>query len=203
MKFVSKRKRFRLVVKPASHVIDAYGQRVSIPGLTIEFSNGRYETEDPEIISLMLKSPFLGSQFIVANTEQEVQDWIATHPEYAPEVVPMITGGISTVNVSSSAHAVAATQGALRDAARETAIDLESIIEKKIEAKLSPLIGKLDSVLEQVTATQTRPKKVFTCPVPGCGKVFRSGVEVGEHKRLEHAEYFDSKDSSIDDIDDI
>lgn len=188
MLFVSKRKRFRLVLKPTTHVLDAYGQRVAIPGLTVEFINGRYETEDPEIIKLMLNNPFLNNQYIVANTNAEVEQWIAEHPEYRHEAAQMITGGIATINAQSTPAAVTAAQSALRDAVSSSK-DIDSILEEKISAKLNPLLEKLSKLVADSDADNetSKAKRTFTCPVPGCGAVFRSGIELGEHKRTVHA----------------
>jgi hypothetical protein len=194
MLFVSKRKRFRIVLKPSSYVLDAYGQKVMIPGITREFTNGRLYEDDPEVINLLLKSPFRPAHFDVAASKEEEADWIAKHPELGP--APMITGGIGTAQAQPAA--VAAAQGPLREAAAKEAaqkapavVDLEKMLDEKIEAKLSPLIDKISQLME-TKAESPKSKKVFTCPVPGCGQIFDSGIAVGEHKRKAHADMIGS-----------
>ncbi len=64
--------------------------------------------------------------------------------------------------------------------------NIEEIIDKKISEKFDSLSEKLDRLLAGPTAKEEKPKKVFTCPVPGCGEVFNSGIEVGAHKKVKH-----------------
>ena len=190
MLFVSRRKRFRIVLKPTAYVLDAYGQKVMIPGLIREFMNGRLYEEDPEIISMLLKNPHRPSQYDVAVSADEEQIWAEQHPEFNAPI--MTTGAVGTANARPAA--VTSTQGPLREAAareaakRETVVDLDKMLDEKINAKISPLLEKLDRLLEVSVPTPAvqKPKKVFTCPVPGCGQVFKTGMEVGEHKRISH-----------------
>lgn len=195
MLFVSKRKNFRIVLKPASHVIDAYGQKVAIPGTTVEFVRGRYETDDPEIIDKLLKNRFRGSQFIVADPDCEVEKWLEEHPQYKHEGPQVITGGISTVNTQNPPPIVAATHSVLRESTKSSPNDMEGYIESKINEKLSPLFDRLNIITSLLEENTQKPKKTFTCPVPGCGQVFRSGMEVGEHKRTAHPEMFAEHES--------
>ncbi len=186
MLFVSRRKRFRIVLKPTAYVLDAYGQKVMIPGITREFMNGRLYEEDPEIISALLRNPHRPSQFDVAASKDEELQWAEQHSEFNSPI--MTTGSIGTAQAPA---AVTSTQGPLREAAakRETPIvDLEKMLDEKINAKISPLLEKLDKLLEATVPAPAlvKPKKVFTCPVPGCGQVFKTGMEVGAHKRTAH-----------------
>lgn len=185
MLFVSRRKKFRIVLKPAVYVLDAYGQKVMIPGLTREFMNGRLYEEDPEVINMLLKNPHRPSQYDAATSADEEREWAERHPEFGAPI--MTTGAVGTANAQSAA--VTSAQGPLRDAAakRETpVVDLEKMLDERIDAKISPLLEKLDKLLEVSVSAPEKPKKVFTCPVPGCGQVFKTGMEVGAHKRIAH-----------------
>lgn len=189
MLFVSKRKSFRIILKPTAHVLDAYGQKIMIPGLTREFMNGRLLEEDPEVINLLLKSRHRPAQFDVAVSKDDEAAWAAAHPEFG--AIRMSTGAVATAQ-SERPAAVSATQGPLREAAakRDAAavVDLDKMLDEKIQARLNPLMEKIDRLLEMSVPVPApvKPKKVFTCPVPGCGQIFKTGMEVGEHKRAAH-----------------
>jgi hypothetical protein len=187
MLFVSKRRKFRIVLKPSAHVLDAYGQKVIIPGITREFMNGRLYEEDPEIINMLLHNVHRPSQYDVALSKDEEQEWAAAHPDFGPAM--MSTGSIGTANAPA---AIASTQGPLREAAAKReqtpVVDLDKMLDEKITAKMTPLMDKIDKLLEMSAPAEkaVKPKKVFTCLVPGCGQVFRTGIDLGEHKRTAH-----------------
>jgi uncharacterized C2H2 Zn-finger protein len=53
--------------------------------------------------------------------------------------------------------------------------------------KFDTLLERFSSIMQsQAKEEVTKPKKVFTCPVEGCGMVFKSGIDVGRHKKLAH-----------------
>lgn len=202
MVFMSRSKRLRVVVKPAFHVLDANGQRVQITGFTAEFSNGRFETNNEEEIAGMLKHRANGGQFHAVANEAE---WIEEHPEYFHKPVDMVVGSVATVN---TAPLLTASRRPLRleaqtkeqtQAAREAqTVDIESVIDKRLDEKLSPLYARLDKLLNMddaptevaapvVEVAAPATKRTFTCPVPGCGFVGKSGIEIGSHKKEAHA----------------
>ena len=186
MIFMSKAKRLRVILKPSFHVIDANGQRVLIPGKTIEFANGRYETQDPDEISALLKHSLFNAKFVAVEDEQA---WKEEHPEYFQPPVNMITGAMSTI-FSAPSPLVEASQMGLRNSQQTAApIDIDKIIEEKIAEKFGALSSKLDRLLNVVNDTSITPpkaKKTFKCPVPGCDFVGRTGIEVGAHKKAVH-----------------
>lgn len=203
MVFMSRSKRLRVVVKPAFHVLDANGQRVQITGFTAEFMNGRFETNDEEQIAGMLKHRANGGQFHAVANESE---WIDEHPEYFHKPADMIVGSVATVN---TAPLMTAARRPLQLEARtkeqvqaskdaQQTVDIESVIDKRLEEKLSPLYARLDKLLNlaEAPAEVVAPvievaapvaKRTFTCPVPGCGFVGKSGIEIGSHKKEAHA----------------
>lgn len=184
MVFMSKAKRLRVILKPAFYILDANGQRVQIPGNTKEFVNGRIELDNPDDIALMLKHDYCNIKFMPVENEGE---WKAQHPEYFQSPVAMITGAVATIN-SAPAPLVDAARVHIpplpqNQARTDPVVNIEEIIDKKIASAIDPLSEKLDRLLN---AKIERPKKVFTCPVPGCGQVFRTGIALGEHKKLTH-----------------
>lgn len=190
MIFMSKAKKLRVILKPAFQILDANGQRVQIPGKTIPFSNGKFSTEDSETIAQMLQHPYFNIKFVAVEDEKE---WKAKHPEYFAQPAQMITGAVATVNSSPLVNAAREQfkeAAELRDLTKvatpaKEPIDLDTILEEKLNAKLTPVIDKMLQLLEE-KAEKPKAKRTFTCPVPGCGFVGRSGIEIGEHKREVH-----------------
>jgi hypothetical protein len=200
MVFMSKNKRLRVVVKPAFHVLDANGQRVQISGFTAEFMNGRFETNDDEQIAGLLKHSANNLKYSAVANEGE---WIDEHPEYFHKPADMVVGSVATVNTAPLLTASrrplrleAQTKEQVQAAKEAQQVDLDKIIDQKLDAKLSPLYSRLDKLLnlaetpqpeaaEVVAAPAT--KRTFTCPVPGCGFVGKSGIEIGSHKKDAHA----------------
>lgn len=55
MKFLSKYRQHRIVVKPATHMIVGIS-RVYVPGKDVQFNNFEYQTEDQETIDFLMSS---------------------------------------------------------------------------------------------------------------------------------------------------
>lgn len=181
---MAKAKRLRIVLKPAFYVLDANGQRVQIPGKTIEFINGRFESDDPETIALMLKHDYCKVRFAAVENENE---WMVQHPEYFKSPIDMVTGAMGTINVARPPVLQAGMSQIPANKVPDPIVNIEEIIDKKISERFDILSEKLDRLLgSQESVKAAKPKKVFTCPVPGCGEVFKSGLEVGAHKKEKH-----------------
>ncbi len=185
MIFMAKARRLRVVLKPAFYVLDANGQRVQIPGKTIEFMGGRFETEDPDIIALMLKHDYHNIKFSAVEDEGE---WKISHPEYFQRPIDMITGAVATINVAASPLLDAARSHIPARNIPDPVINIEEIIDKKIGEKFNALSDKLDRLMSISVEKpeQVKAKKVFTCPVPGCSFIGKSGIEIGAHKKSVH-----------------
>jgi hypothetical protein len=184
MVFMAKARRLRVILKPAFYVLDANGQRVQIPGKTVEFMGGRFESEDSETIALMLKHDYYNVRFTAVENENE---WKTQHPEYFKPAIGMVTGAVSTINVTRSPILEAGMSQIPARNVSDPVVNIEDIIDKKISEKFDALSDKLDRLLGgQESVKAAKPKKVFTCPVPGCGEVFKSGIEVGTHKKDKH-----------------
>ena len=187
MIFMSKAKRLRVVIKPSFYILDANGQRVQIPGKTIEFNNGRFETDNPDYIAGLLNNDYCNIHYAAVDDEKE---WKEQHPEYFKQYsADMITGAVSTINVNKSPLAQAARSHIQPEKKVDPIIDINDIIDKKIDEKFGNLDAKLSKLLslaDEPNVKDSKPKKVFKCPVPGCGFVGKTGMEIGEHKKIAH-----------------
>ena len=63
MRFVSKYKEHRIVLVPDRYIIDNYGRRMLQKGISAQFTNNQFETDDPEIIKLLKESQWYGVDF--------------------------------------------------------------------------------------------------------------------------------------------
>ena len=72
MKFISKYKEHRVGLVPARHLIDNFGRRNYQAGVSAQFHNGEFETNDPQIIKFLKESVWYGVDFkgIGDNTPQ-------------------------------------------------------------------------------------------------------------------------------------
>ena len=203
MVFMSKSKRLRVVGRPSFHILDANGQRVQISGFTAEFMNGRFETNNPDEIALLIKHPANNVRFAAVDDEGA---WMAAHPEYFHKPADMVAGAVATVNTAPLVTAtrvplkkeIATREQIARE--QEERVDIDSLIERKVNAALNPLYAKLDKLLgegptlvdipperSEPAREETPAKRTFTCPVPGCGFVGKTGIEIGAHKRAVHS----------------
>lgn len=85
--------------------------------------------------------------------------------------------------------------------------DLLAESEKRTDEKISAALGQIMALLKGTPMPDTKlvepvnvappplvkTKKVFKCPVPGCGKIFLTGFAVGTHKKEDHPEVYISK----------
>lgn len=70
MKFVSKYKKHRVVLVPDRYIVDNYGVRTLKRGISAQFVNGIFETEDKEIIELLKKNEWYNVDFkAIGDTE--------------------------------------------------------------------------------------------------------------------------------------
>lgn len=63
MQFISKFKKYKIWLKPSRYVTDGLGQRNFVAGIKCQFSDGRYETNDKEEITLLKANPRYGLDF--------------------------------------------------------------------------------------------------------------------------------------------
>ena len=74
MKFISKYKEHRLVLVPDRHINDQYGRRTLQKGITAQFSNNEFETEDPKMIELIRTNEWYGIDFKAVGDNQPVSE---------------------------------------------------------------------------------------------------------------------------------
>lgn len=63
MKFISRFKAYKIVLRPARYVINAYGERNFIQGVHAKFVDSIFETNDTETIELLLKKKEYGVDY--------------------------------------------------------------------------------------------------------------------------------------------
>ena len=60
---LKKFKGYKLVIQSARHTHDSFGNRVFVPGISVDFKDGKFETEDKELSKLIKKHPMFGIDF--------------------------------------------------------------------------------------------------------------------------------------------
>lgn len=63
MKFISKSQGLTVVIKPAHHIFNNFGQKQYVAGKSASFSRGMLDTKDQEIIDGLLRSASYGIEF--------------------------------------------------------------------------------------------------------------------------------------------
>lgn len=66
MKFISKAHGLNIVIKPAHHIFNNFGQKQYVAGKSAKFVQGKFETQDQEIIDGLMKSASYGVEFVSA-----------------------------------------------------------------------------------------------------------------------------------------
>jgi hypothetical protein len=66
MKFISKSQGLNVIIKPAFHTFNNFGQKQYVAGKSAHFVQGKFETQDQEIIDGLLKSASYGVEFVSA-----------------------------------------------------------------------------------------------------------------------------------------
>lgn len=63
MDFISKFLKYRIILKPRKTKMNAFGEKYLEEGVNVRFAEGRYSTQDPEIIALLQSNPRFGIDF--------------------------------------------------------------------------------------------------------------------------------------------
>lgn len=178
MMYISKIKDLVLIMRPRDRTMDDSRRTIIIPGKRVEFVRGRYRTDDPEMIAWLDKHEDKGAVFAPVPEEQlEVA---------RKDAVKMVEGAMSSSNVVSGLK-----QGGV-PAPVVTPVDLEEVkklIQEQVSVSVNDALGQILDAIKKVPAPESpftpeppRPKKTFTCPFCKTA-VFRSGIEVGAHKK--------------------
>ena len=184
--FVSKRRGLRIIIRPTDRIIDESRRPVTIPGEKVEFANHRFQTNDDSLIRYLLSHPLYGAEFTSDLRDGGVPKNL--DPNKVDVNALLGRGAISTVN--KMAQAAEEGQAAEPQEVPEvkatsfapTMAELDAIIDKKLEG----FFGKITEILtsKNEIAQVAKPKKKFTCKT--CGEEFKSGIEVGKHKKVVH-----------------
>lgn len=182
MIFASRCREFRAVMKPTDVVLDDLRHPQILKGKTIVFQNGRYITNDPEEIKFLTEHPARPAEFDV------VEDGIFKARKQDVQMLEGAMGAGVPIRVDETA-----SRG--KDFTNETTIEVvtAAVTEKVMQAVDEKFSIALGQILEAVKAPTYVKKKVFTCPVPGCGLTFPTGMATGAHKRIAHPELFEKK----------
>ncbi len=172
MRFVSKVRDLRLIMRPQDRTMDDQRREIQIPGKKVEFFNFNYTTEDEEMIKWLFQHPLRNSEFGVADDEKDVKAWIAQH-----SVTPMISGAGDSVTVSRLPEGEGQVIVIQKESQNES---MEDMVDRKITVAMEKILAALKETKE---IHEEKPKKKFTCPFPGCGQDFNTGFAVGKHKR--------------------
>lgn len=72
MIFTSPHAKLSIVVTPSRHAFDQSGKRMFLAGKRAKFNDGRFKTEDKEIIEFLLQHQDLGYRFHAENVKHDV-----------------------------------------------------------------------------------------------------------------------------------
>jgi len=91
--FISKFKKYRIWLKPARTMHDGFGGRHREDGLCAKFEDGRFSTQDQEMIALLKKAPRYGLDFRSIDQEkvEELSDSAKAIQEADKEALETVT----------------------------------------------------------------------------------------------------------------
>ena len=185
MRYVSKKSELCLVMRPTDRTIDEQRRVRIVPGKRVEFYAGRYQTDDPELITWLHDHPLRKVKFDEITEVDEKA--LKTAASLGPKIS---TGPVTTTNVVDSQlqDMIDADLGKIEVRTRPTdtvaiSPELVRVIDDRINAALSIIMDllKKDTVKEEKIMSG-KPTKSFKCPY--CGDPFTSGFKVGGHKKI-------------------
>jgi len=186
MKFVSRKKEFRLIIRPTEVVMDASRRPHIMQGERVEFHQGMFYTEDKNLIEYLMSHPLYGNKF----TAVAPTDLAGLKP--ADSGPKMIEGTRSTLDApaSKAMRPESTTYISEKVAKSVSKEEVEALIDNKLEG----FLGKIESLLikPEIPKVPEGPplpepiiknvkKKGFHCP--WCGESLSSGFEIGKHKK--------------------
>lgn len=194
MLFVSKIRDLRLIRRPADRIMDEQRRPIILKGERVEFSNFRYQTNDEDVIEWLCSHPLYGKEFtsdkkkdkpvpqdryVGPETDDEIRaqynQMLAKMKKKGQKKVPLIRGAMATASPGPQPSLTIAEEKPATPALTE-----EKVAEM-IETKVS---SAMEKVLEAIKGMQPPAKRSFHCS--DCGQEFRSGIEVGKHKKEAH-----------------
>jgi hypothetical protein len=202
MKFVSKKKDLRLVIRPTTVAMDQNRRPIVNPGEHVEFHGGVFHTDNDSLIDYLIAHKSYGlaftselggdavnirKQHLVFDDGAELSGpkIVAGFPEKnkpISDTPPMIHGATSTVNAPQNQREDRAmSRKSEKQATKETSVSKEEI-EALIDAKLDKFLDRIGSLVIQPKIR--KDPRVFKCPL--CEEVFNSSFAVGKHKKEIH-----------------
>ena len=210
MLFVSKIRDLRLIKKPASKVIDANGQPYYTSGERVEFSNFRYSTTDPVLIEWLCNHQMYGNTFTSDKMKDKGTKQAKLNNDY--DAIQLARSTVKNFDAGTIAPEDQFNQAEKNKAKEKKKIPIPAMIKgmmataqsfdvpqrevSKTEREPAPraealtrevVAGMINSAMAQIVdlIKANSKKAAFHCKI--CGKEFASGVEVGRHKKVEHA----------------
>lgn len=183
--FISKKRELRIIVKPSDRTFDEARRPITIRGERVEFMNHRYQTNDAGLTTWLKQHPLCGSQFICADDGPiGLVKKSATKTSSVPE---MITGTKTTAaNVANKPEITLPEEPPTLPPTPPVQPSIQrDEVEVMIEKKFDEFLNRFTQIMQSGKVEPVvKAKKTFTCP--HCPEVFKSGVEVGKHKKLVH-----------------
>lgn len=187
MRYFSKKKELCLVMHPTDRIVDEQRRVKVIPGKRIEFFNGLYETSDPEIIAFLDKHPYRGHKFQIIKEEEKSSITPGNAVKVATGMLKTTNAVDALVNQMKGDETDVTTRPTDRAAISP---ELIKVIDDRINSAMSTIIALLqkDTVKAEVKEEKVekmlegKPTKSFKCPF--CGEPFKSGFDVGKHKKV-------------------
>jgi len=204
MKFISRRKEYRLVIRGTEVVKDGYGRPQVQEGETVEFKGGVFYTEDQNLINYLLNHKLYGLKFTseVGNDPVAIKKYSMVFDDGAEISGPKLVAGFPERN-TPDVKGPEMIRGARSTLDKQPTGLPEAKPAQEVEApksnipkfitgdQVEALIDKkLDSFLEKLGSLTIQPKirnssQSYHCPE--CGEEFKSGFAVGKHKKEKHS----------------
>lgn len=214
MKFISKKREFRLIISPAEVTVDESKRPHIYRGERVEFKEYVAHVNDPKLIKYMLNHPLYGRTYTseLGNDPVQLQKYhmtfddgaeltgkklVAGFPELDTHPLPpqkppkppveMVDGARSTVEspVRPTVETVYKEEPLIVGRPTKNVDLSKEEVEALIDSKLDSFLDKIGSLIIQPKEKPKATKpKEFSCPE--CGLKLASGFEVGRHKKEAH-----------------
>ncbi len=199
MKFVSKQREFRLIIRPTEVILDESRRPRIQHGERVEFKNHVYFTEDKGLIDYLLHHPLYGLRYTseLGADRVEIQKHSLNFDDGAELTGPKLLAGKSEPPVRSTPK-VEMVSGAISTVTHRQAPEVPNEVPKTeyvtkeemgmflslLDSRFDSLIDKIGTISNDSKKAEPKKPKEFHCPV--CNEQFSSGIAVGKHKKEAH-----------------
>jgi hypothetical protein len=199
MRFISKRREFRLIIRPTEVILDESRRPRVMYGEKVEFKNGVFNTTDKSLIDYLLHHDLYGTQFTseIGSDPVQIEKYslvfddgaelsgpkvVAGFPERNKKTIEMVTGARSTIEHPVQVEPVSVPP--VKQIEKSDAMTKEEI-NALMDSKLDSFLDRIGTLIiaPKISGSPKKPKE-FHCPI--CQKQFASGIAVGKHKKEEH-----------------